>query len=83
MLPEFELCKGQVLKIVGLHNEPYFKFSVTLFFTSYSGLIQIKKYRQLERTFDFVTTIERSEGIDEKGDNGFRRLLVEAELYFE
>ena len=51
-------CKGQVLENVGLHNEPYFKyFSYPDFLTPSSGLIQIKKYAELEGAADLLSTI--------------------------
>jgi hypothetical protein len=41
-------CNGDILKNCGLHNEPYFKyFEYPDFLTANSGLIQIKKFAEI------------------------------------
>ena len=42
-------CKGQILQNVGLHEEAYFRyFDYPDFLTPYSGLIQIRKYAEIQ-----------------------------------
>ncbi len=51
-------CKGGVLENIGLHNEPYFKyFDYADFVNKDSGLIQIKKYAEVNACIDLIEKI--------------------------
>lgn len=77
-------CKGQFLFNVGLHDESYFKyFNYADFLTPYSGLIQIKKYAELENHEDLLQLFfEISEGSKRVKDEIYRLLITEFR-YFE
>ena len=65
--------KGQILENVGLHNEAYFKyFDYPDFVTKDSGLIQIKKYADLNDCADLLEKIS---------DISTKTKLVKEEIY--
>ena len=77
-------CKNETLKNVGLQNEPYFKyFNYADFVTPHFGLIQIKKYAELNAAHDlteqFIEITRLTKGIKEE----IYRLLVKEFRYFE
>jgi hypothetical protein len=48
-------CKGHYLLNIGLQNEPYFKyFDYADFLTPHSGLIQIRKYAEINAEADLL-----------------------------
>lgn len=77
-------CKGQWKYNVGLQDEPYFKyFDYADFLTPHSGLIQIKKYAELENCEDLQQLFtEITEGSKRVKDELYR-LLVGEFKYFE
>ncbi len=77
-------CKGQVLENVGLHNESYFKyFSYPDFLTPYSGLIQIKKYAEIEGAADLLSRFDKVSALTKKVKEELWTLLVVEFKYFE
>jgi hypothetical protein len=77
-------CKGQVLKSVGLQDEAYFKyFDYKDFVTPYSGLIQIKKYAELQNAEDLNALFEQISAKTKEVREEIYRLLVEEGKYFE
>jgi hypothetical protein len=77
-------CKGQLLKSVGLQDEPYFKyFDYKDFLTPYSGLIQIKKYAESHNADDLIKLFEKiTEKTKEVREEIFD-LLVNKFSYFD
>jgi len=79
-----EHCKNGIKTKVGLQNEPYFKyFDYDDFLTPNSGLIQIRKYADLNGKADLQ---EHFEDISEKAKlvrEEIYRLLVDEFGYFE
>lgn len=76
--------KGQILENVGLHEEAYFKyFDYPDFVTKDSGLIQIKKYADLNDCADLLekitSIIEKTKLVKEE----IYRMLTEDFKYFE
>ncbi len=77
-------CKGQYLTNVGLHNEPYFKyFSYPDFLTPYSGLIQIKKYAELEGKADLQQLFSEVSDLTKQVKKRIYEMLVGEFGYFE
>jgi hypothetical protein len=77
-------CKGQFLQHVGLHEEPYFKyFAYPDFLTPYSGLIQIRKYAELNACSDLFEIIAEIQDLTKKVKEEIYRLLVSEFKYFE
>lgn len=80
----FNYCKGDFLYNVGLQDEPYFKyFDYPSFLTPYSGLIQIRKFAEMNALDDinslFVEISELTKLVREE----IYRLLVEEFQYFD
>lgn len=76
--------KGQILENVGLHDEAYFKyFDYPDFVTKDSGLIQIKKYADINECKDLIEKItvisERTKKVKEEIYN----MLTEDFKYFD
>jgi len=77
-------CKGNVLRNIGLHDEPYFKyFDYADFLTPYSGLIQIKKYAQINGDGELLVHFEEITRLTSGVRNEIYRMLVEDFKYFE
>ena len=77
-------CQGQILENVGLHNEPYFKyFSYSDFLTPHSGLIQIKKYAELEGLHDLLTRFSEVSELTKRVKKELYRILYAEFKYFE
>lgn len=77
-------CKNETLKSVGLQNEPYFKFfNYADFVTPHSGLIQIKKYAEINSAHDltelFIDISKLTKGVREE----IYDLLVNKFNYFD
>jgi hypothetical protein len=79
-----DYCKGQYLYQVGLQAEPYFKyFDYAPFLTPYSGLIQIRKYAELNTFEDLLILFTEISDLTKKVKEEIYRLLVEEFKYFE
>lgn len=77
-------CKGQWLKNIGLHNEPYFKFfDYPDFLTQHSGLIQIRKYAENGGIADLLEKFDEISSLTKKVKEEIYRLLVDEFKYFD
>ena len=77
-------CKSEYLYNKGLHDEPYFKyFDYADFLTPYSGLIQIKKYTELENLKDINDLIKQITAKSKQVRDEIFKLLVHDFKYFE
>ena len=77
-------CKGQVLQHVGLQDEPYFRyFDYPDFLTPYSGLIQIRRYSEIQGKEDLQNLFKEISALTKKVKEEIYRLLVEEFRYFE
>lgn len=77
-------CKGQYLYNCGLHAEPYFKyFDYPDFLTPYSGLIQIKKYAELQADVELLNRFTEISKLAKAVKQQLYKLLVEDFKYFE
>lgn len=80
----FNYCKVQYIENAGLHNEPYFKyFSYPDFLTPYSGLIQIRKYAELEGLHNLTTRFDEINEYIKRVKEELYRLLVHEFKYFD
>jgi hypothetical protein len=76
--------KGQVLQHVGLENEPYFKyFNYPDFLTPHSGLIQIRKYAEINQATDLIERFEEISRNVKLVKAELYRVLVEESGYFK
>lgn len=76
--------KGQILENVGLHDEPYFKyFDYPDFVTKNSGLIQIKKYAEVNQCTDLIDKITIITTLTKKVKDAIYTMLVDDFKYFE
>lgn len=77
-------CKGQYLYNCGLHSEPYFKyFNYPDFLTPYSGLIQIKKYAEMQADVELLNRFSELNRLTKAVKQQLSTLLVEHFKYFE
>ena len=77
-------CKGDYLYNCGLHAEPYFKyFNYPDFLTPYSGLIQIKKYAELQADVDLLNRFTEISKLTKAVKQQLYKLLVADFKYFE
>jgi hypothetical protein len=77
-------CKGEYVYDVGLQDEPYFKyFDYSSFLTPYSGLIQIRKYAELNALEDINILFTEISEITKKVKEEIYRLLIVEFKYFE
>jgi hypothetical protein len=77
-------CKGQVLRSVGLQDEPYFKyFDYKDFVTPHSGLIQIQKYAENYNAEDLMELFEKISAKTKEVREEIYRLLTQEFAYFE
>jgi len=80
----FEYCKGQFLENVGLNDEPYFQFfNYPDFVTPYSGLIQIRKYAEINGKTDILEKFEPIKLLSKQVKERIYDLLVNEFKYFE
>lgn len=76
-------CKGQTLKNVGLQDEPYFKyFDYSDFVTPYSGLVQIRKYSEVNGASDLMPYLQNITDLSRLVKDEIYRLLMEEFEYF-
>lgn len=79
-----EYCKGQFLENVGLHEEPYFKyFDYPDFVTPYSGLIQLRRYAEINGRSDLTEKFETIRELTRQVKERIYHLLVQEFNYFE
>jgi hypothetical protein len=77
-------CKGQILRSVGLHDEPYFKyFDYKDFITPNSGLIQIRKYAENKNAEDLLELFVKISAKTKEVREEIYRLLVHEFGYFD
>ncbi len=77
-------CKGKALKNVGLQDEPYFKyFDYSDFVTPYSGLVQIRKYAEVNGASDLMPYLQAVTDFSKLVKDEIYRLLVDEFKYFE
>lgn len=77
-------CKGQFLYDVGLKEEAYFKyFDYQDFVTPYSGLVQIKKYAEVNNASDLQPYFEKISSLTKQVREEIYHLLVEVLGYFK
>jgi len=79
-----DYCKGQFLNNVGLHDEPYFRyFNYPDFVTPYSGLIQIKKYAEVNGKTAILSRFEVIKELTKQVKEAIYDLLVNKFEYFK
>jgi hypothetical protein len=77
-------CKGDYLYNCGLHNEPYFKyFNYPDFLTPYSGLIQIRKYAEVQTDVELLNRLLEIGKLAKAVRQEIYKLLVVEFGYFE
>jgi len=80
----FNYCKGQLLFNVGLQNEPYFRyFNYPDYVTPHSGLMQIKKYAEVNGCSDLQNKFLEISVLSKKVKERIYHLLVNEFHYFE
>jgi hypothetical protein len=78
-----EYCKGSRLENCGLKNEPYFQyFSYPDFLTPFSGLIQIRKYAEVNGKEDLLKQLDTIKELTLQVKNRIYELLVHEFDYF-
>ncbi len=78
-----EYTKGQILEHVGLKEEAYFRyFDYPDFVTKDSGLVQIKKYADINGCSDLLSKIQEIQSLTKKVKEEIYRLLVVEFKYF-
>jgi hypothetical protein len=78
-----EYTKGQILEHVGLKEEAYFRyFDYPDFVTKDSGLIQIRKYAEVNGCSDLISKIQEIQSLTKKVKEEIYRLLVVEFKYF-
>jgi hypothetical protein len=76
--------KGQILENVGLQDEPYFKyFDYPDFVTKNSGLIQIKKYAEVNQCVDLIEKMTNILTLTKNVRDAIYTMLVDDFKYFE
>ncbi len=79
-----QYCKGQFIENCGLKDEAYFKyFNYPDFVTPYSGLIQIRKYAEVNGKTDIIERFEKIKLITKQVRERINDLLVNDFKYFE
>lgn len=79
-----EYCKGQYIHNVGMEDEPYFKyFDYAPFLTPYSGLIQIRKYADLNACEDLIILFSEISDLTKRVREEIYKLLTIDFKYFE
>jgi len=76
-------CKGQCIYNIGLKQEAYFRyFNYPDFLTKDSGLVQIRKYAEINKKVDLVSMIENIKKTTSEVKNEIYRLLTKDFNYF-
>jgi hypothetical protein len=76
--------KGKILENVGLQDEPYFKyFDYPDFVTKNSGLIQIKKYAEVNQCVDLIEKMTNILTLTKNVRDAIYTMLVDDFKYFE
>jgi hypothetical protein len=76
--------KGQFIQNVGLQDEPYFKyFDYPDFLTPFSGLIQIRKFAEINTKTDLLEKFQNLSNLSKAIKAEIYRLLVEEFGYFK
>lgn len=79
-----EYCRGQWLHNIGLQEEAYFRyFDYDDFLTPHSGLIQIRKFAELNAENDLLAYFTQINALSKAVKDEIFRLLVEEFKYFE
>lgn len=79
-----EHCKGEFLYNVGLHNEAYFKyFNYADFVRTHSGLIQIKKYAEINMEYELLAKFDEITKLTKAVKQEIYRMLIEDFEYFK
>lgn len=77
-------CTKGIMKNVGLENEPYFKyFDYADFLMPSSGLIQIRKYADINGKFDLIDLFKQISDATKDVKEKIYKMLVEDFKYFE
>ncbi|TAE01909.1 MAG: hypothetical protein EAZ97_02895, partial [Bacteroidetes bacterium] len=77
-------CQAQTLRNVGLENEPYFKyFAYADFVSPFSGLIQIKKYAEVNSATDLYPYFEKITNLSKLVKEEMYELLINEFGYFD
>jgi hypothetical protein len=77
-------CKGQYMINCGLHNEPYFKyFDYPDFLTPSSGLIQIRKYAEIQMDAELLNKIAEISKLSKAVKGELYKMLVVDFQYFK
>ncbi len=77
-------CKGDKLEYVGLDDEPYFKyFDYPDFLTTYSGLVQIRKFAEVRRSDDLHELLQEIKERTKIVLDKIYRILIEEFEYFK
>lgn len=77
-------CKNKVLKNIGLHDEAYFKyFDYEDFLTPYSGLIQIRKYAEVNNDLNLMHRFDEISSVTKDVKERIYHLLINEFKYFE
>lgn len=77
-------CPKGIIPNIGLKDEPYFKyFNYKDFLTSNSGLIQIRKFADVNHKPDLLKRVEDISEKTKKVREEIYRLLVEEFKYFD
>lgn len=76
-------CKAQFIRYVGLEQEPYFKyFNYPDFLTPYSGLLQIKRFAEINSKPDLLAFFTEITDLTKPVKDEIYRLLTEEFSYF-
>lgn len=77
-------CKGQLIPHCGLSQEPYFKyFKYPDFVTPHSGLIQIRKYAEVNGRTELISELEEIKELSRKVREHLYKRLVTDFKYFD
>lgn len=79
----YNYCHGQVMENCGLQDEPYFRyFNYPDFMTPNSGLIQIRRYAEVNGCTDLLDLFSDIQELTKKVKDEIYRLLTEEFGYF-
>ena len=79
----YNYCHGQVIENCGLHDEPYFRyFNYPDFMTPNSGLIQIRKFAEVNGCTDLLDLFSEIQELTKRVKDEIYRLLVNEFNYF-